>query len=69
MDSQAIKTEPEEFRKNPYPVCRLCLSEGELADVFDEEGLDQLMLDLLSVTVMTSGGKFCDHSLDLGSYF
>ncbi|XP_029726990.1 zinc finger protein 600 isoform X2 [Aedes albopictus] len=49
MDSQAIKTEPEEFRKNPYPVCRLCLSEGELADVFDEEGLDQLMLDLLSV--------------------
>ncbi|XP_029726992.1 zinc finger protein Xfin isoform X2 [Aedes albopictus] len=51
MDLQAIKTEPEEFRKNPYPVCRLCLSEGELADVFDEEGLNQLVLDLLSITV------------------
>ncbi|XP_019931546.3 zinc finger protein Xfin [Aedes albopictus] len=51
MDLQAIKTEPEEFRENPYPVCRLCLSEGALGDVFDEQGLDQLILDLLSITV------------------
>ncbi|XP_001658771.2 zinc finger protein Xfin [Aedes aegypti] len=45
-----IKTEPGDYR-NPYEVCRLCLSEEALNDVFDEEGLHQWISDYLSIMV------------------
>lgn len=46
-----IKTEPGDYR-NPYEVCRLCLSEEALNDVFDEEGLHQWISDYLSIMVV-----------------
>lgn len=45
-----IKTEPGVV-ESPNLLCRLCLSEGSLDDVFGEEGLRQRILDYLSIEI------------------
>lgn len=50
MALATIKREPE-TTKSPLQVCRLCLSEEILDDVFGEEGLQQWISEYLSITV------------------
>ena len=50
MDTVVIKKEPE-VAKNTYQICRLCLSEDSLDDVFKEEELHQWIAEYLSITV------------------
>lgn len=52
MATVVVKTEPEVV-KNTYQICRLCLSEDSLDDVFKDEDLHQWIADYLSITVST----------------
>ncbi|XP_062548638.1 zinc finger protein ZFP2-like [Armigeres subalbatus] len=50
MASVAIRIDPEGY-KGAHEICRLCLSEDLLDDIFAEDGLHQCILDLLLITV------------------
>nr|XP_029708942.1 zinc finger protein 2 homolog isoform X1 [Aedes albopictus]XP_029708943.1 zinc finger protein 2 homolog isoform X1 [Aedes albopictus] len=47
-----IKTEPLDFDDKPH-ICRLCLSEESLENVFEAEGIQQWISDFLSIMITT----------------
>ncbi|XP_062548642.1 zinc finger protein 629-like [Armigeres subalbatus] len=54
MTSPSVKTETIESEILRH-VCRLCLSENDLADVFKEDDLHQWIMDFLAITISSDG--------------
>lgn len=50
MAASVIKSEPCD-PVNAAQICRLCMSDENLGDVFNDEGLNQWISDLLSITI------------------